>query len=330
MTAQQLSRAGSLGAGAWQRRLAWMPPRASPCGTSSADPGPAVNVPEWVEIHSDGELDEVEVVEPNLPPENINPDESLGALRERLQRQLGNLASAVNHVGAAEVSGSSRVSSGQEPAQLRSERASVGLTRAEHYEEALGQAMELYEQIHSGENPKSIWAAAHRAARQNTYAEALRMQREIDPEMWPEGWNDIMQDAMAAWAQDSGATLQVDAEVRSLPEVRSTRARTSARSSTSPEETPTRSRVRTREEIPVTLEQTSQATPDPTVPGSVTDQLNRWQQLMLRVQARKRWSDKGRLCNYAKNGIPRNIDGKPTGFGRHLGRWGWREISFEW
>ena len=56
----------------------------------------------------------------------------------------------------------------------------------------------------------------------------------------------------------------------------------------------------------------------------------RWRRLVMKIQTRKRWSDWGRLQNYAKNGLPKNLDGKPTGFGKHLGRWGWREIAFEW
>ena len=55
-----------------------------------------------------------------------------------------------------------------------------------------------------------------------------------------------------------------------------------------------------------------------------------WRHLLMRVQSRKKWSDRGRLQNYAQNGVPKNLDGKPTGFGKHIGRWGWREIAYEW
>ena len=56
----------------------------------------------------------------------------------------------------------------------------------------------------------------------------------------------------------------------------------------------------------------------------------RWQNLVAKIQARKQWSDRGRMLNYAKHGVPRNLDGKPTGFGKHLGRWAWREIRPSW
>ena len=58
--------------------------------------------------------------------------------------------------------------------------------------------------------------------------------------------------------------------------------------------------------------------------------MNRWQKLVLRIRERKRWSEKGRLLNYAKNGCPRNLDGKARGFGRHLGRWQWRGVNYQW
>ena len=57
---------------------------------------------------------------------------------------------------------------------------------------------------------------------------------------------------------------------------------------------------------------------------------NRWIRLVKRIQSGKRWSDWGRMQNYAVHGMPKNLDDPPTGFGKHLGRWGWREITYHW
>ena len=64
--------------------------------------------------------------------------------------------------------------------------------------------------------------------------------------------------------------------------------------------------------------------------GAERGQRNAWQRLVSKIQSRKAWSDRGRMLNYAKHGLPKNLDGKPTGFGKHLGRWGWREIRSNW
>ena len=55
----------------------------------------------------------------------------------------------------------------------------------------------------------------------------------------------------------------------------------------------------------------------------------RWRLLVQRIQARKKWSDKGRILNYSRNGLPRNLDDHATSFGKHLGRWGYREIAYD-
>eukprot|EP00959_Pyramimonas_sp_CCMP1952_P190904 3992447-Pyramimonas_sp.AAC.1 len=56
---------------------------------------------------------------------------------------------------------------------------------------------------------------------------------------------------------------------------------------------------------------------------------NRWQRLVLRIQSRKRWSQQAQLLKYAKNGCPKKFT-EAKGFGAHIGRWSWREISYEW
>ena len=58
--------------------------------------------------------------------------------------------------------------------------------------------------------------------------------------------------------------------------------------------------------------------------------LNRWQLLVMRIQAHKRWLEKARLRSYSEKGCPRDLDGKATDIGSHLGRWQWREIAYQW
>ena len=56
----------------------------------------------------------------------------------------------------------------------------------------------------------------------------------------------------------------------------------------------------------------------------------RWHRLIVKAQERRKWSARGQALNYAKNGMPKNLDGPAQGFGKHLGRWGWREIASSW
>ena len=55
-----------------------------------------------------------------------------------------------------------------------------------------------------------------------------------------------------------------------------------------------------------------------------------WRRMVAKAQERKAWSAKGHALNYAKNGMPQNLDGPAKGFGKHMGRWGYREIASEW
>ena len=59
------------------------------------------------------------------------------------------------------------------------------------------------------------------------------------------------------------------------------------------------------------------------------EELNSWQKLVKRIQDRKRWSQLGHTLKYSKNGLPKK-EGPATGFGKHIGRWSWREIAFCW
>ncbi len=56
---------------------------------------------------------------------------------------------------------------------------------------------------------------------------------------------------------------------------------------------------------------------------------NRWQYLVMRARARKRWAVRGHAEHHRHN-MPKNLDGPPTGFGHHLGRWSWREVLHLW
>ena len=60
------------------------------------------------------------------------------------------------------------------------------------------------------------------------------------------------------------------------------------------------------------------------------NKINHWRRMIERIIMRRMWSEKGRALNYAKNGLPRNLDGKARGFGCHIGRWGWREVASQW
>ena len=64
--------------------------------------------------------------------------------------------------------------------------------------------------------------------------------------------------------------------------------------------------------------------------GTVHGQLNRWQKLIYRAITNRQWSENGRARNYALNGLPKSVDGPAKGFGKHLGRWGYREINYQW
>ena len=57
---------------------------------------------------------------------------------------------------------------------------------------------------------------------------------------------------------------------------------------------------------------------------------NRWQRLVANIIGRRQWSDRGTLFKAAKRGEPKKFGQHPTGFGSHIGRWGWREIRAFW
>ena len=64
-------------------------------------------------------------------------------------------------------------------------------------------------------------------------------------------------------------------------------------------------------------------------PQHTVEELNRWQLLVKKIQDRRAWSIKATAHKHAKN-MPKNLDGPPTGLGRHLGRWSFRQIRYAW
>ena len=55
-----------------------------------------------------------------------------------------------------------------------------------------------------------------------------------------------------------------------------------------------------------------------------------WKRFVQRIQERRKWSARGMMLNYVKNGMPKSLDGPARGAFKHMGRWGWREIRSEW
>ena len=55
-----------------------------------------------------------------------------------------------------------------------------------------------------------------------------------------------------------------------------------------------------------------------------------WKRFVQRIQERRKWSARGMMLNYVKNGMPKSLDGPARGAFKHMGRWGWREIRTEW
>ena len=69
---------------------------------------------------------------------------------------------------------------------------------------------------------------------------------------------------------------------------------------------------------------------DPEEMSSIPEQAhgvnNKWQRLVNVMQGNRRWHAHITALRYAKNGMPKNLDGPAQGFGR----WQWREITSSW
>ena len=61
-----------------------------------------------------------------------------------------------------------------------------------------------------------------------------------------------------------------------------------------------------------------------------TKGLNRWQYLVELARYKRRWSLRMTAMKYKKHGMPKDLHGPPTGFGKHVGRWQWREVRHFW
>ena len=107
-------------------------------------------------------------------------------------------------------------------------------------------------------------------------------------------------------------------EARPVPQVRHSRRRRDEAAGEPSKEVPVKSSAEPAEELP------SRST------RTVPEQGRHWQRMVARIQDRKKWSTRGHMLNYSKNGMPRSVDGPATGLGKHLGRWGWREIRPHW
>ena len=207
----------------------------------------------------------------------------LHAPRIKFADQLKELAMAVNTAAAREETASSTGASPRALCAPRASRAGMPafLPMEDHYTQALEQAVELYACTDPDADEEVMMSAAKEAAWKDTFAEAVRLHRELPQKDWPLGWDKVMAAAAEALQEDQGAQLQVDERNRWKRLVRE-------------------------------------------------HGLNRWQLLVMQIQARKKWLEKARLLSYSEKGCPGNLDYEATDIGSHLGRWQWREIAYQW
>ena len=246
--------------------------------------------------------------------------DELQQLRAKLAQQLKDLKEAIPDVSAEVAEGSCSSSCAHPSPPASAEPVLDFLTLREHYEQALDQARELYALTDPEVTEKAVEEAATEAAEKEVLAEAVRLQREVPRKSWPDGWAMVMDRALACYTADQGKSLQVDAAVRSLPSARRTRtARRRTTTSTTSTANPDREEKKQEPKGKPVKED-----------AAATQHLNKWQALVARIQGKRRWSARGQLANSAANGCPRSIDGPARVFGRHVGRWQWREIAFGW
>ena len=176
---------------------------------------------EWEAVYLDGDqVWEISSDDGLKPMEQEEPD--LQQLRQKLANQLQGLQQAVT--AAATVTGEvakdcSSSSSTPLPA-VRSEF----LPAQEHYLQALEQARELYSLTDPEVTPRSAEKAAVGAAQKDTLAEAIKLYQTVRQEQWPQGWGEIMGQAVACFQADQGKSLQYGCTVKEMPPARRTRA----------------------------------------------------------------------------------------------------------
>ena len=271
----------------------------------STKPGPAAS-------SSADESGETWEVIPGISAEQAE----LNKWRHTVAAQLKELQDAMKDATGAAATGSCSSSCAQQPWHPDF------LPAKDHYKQALDQARELYALTDPDAGVKAQELASTEAAWKDTLAEAVKLGMYVPPHLWPPGWQELMVEAGAAYQQDQGKSLQVGQSVRTLPAARRLRQ-------PRPQDDSKTEWVHS-EAMPadgLTKDKPDQSAEEKL---NATPSLNKWQRLVLRIRERKRWSEKGRLLNYAKNGCPRNLDGKARGFGHHIGRWQWREIHYEW
>ena len=228
-------------------------------------------------------------------------------------------------------------------------------TTEEFYEEGRDQALELYRLTNPEASEDALEEAAHVAAWTATQSEALRWS--LLPG-WPTmdaSWKERLAACERDLAVGKHEEVQPAAEVRILPDVRRGRPRTAAGEAEHASlsgAAPASAELPTAQGAPAPLgprkdqgparstarpswqRGTRQTTPAEASPVEATEGAPplgyRWRRLIVKAQERRKWSTRGQALNYAKHGMPKNLDGPARGFGKHLGRWGWREIASSW
>ena len=203
--------------------------------------------------------------------------------------------------------------------------AGVGPASEEHdpspeelYYDALEQAGALLADSDPQANPEQVAHVCEEMARAAVYEEAaLRTSLGNLAAKW------------AAFAEQEGQrphisraaellTSATPPEPRPVPQVRNSRRRRDEAADEPSKEAPVKSSDEPSKEPPA---RSSRSTREPGY---------HWQRMVARIQERKKWSSRGHMLNYSKNGMPWSVDGPARGLGKHLGRRGWREIRPHW
>ena len=183
------------------------------------------------------------------------------------------------------------------------------------YEEQLDQAIELYRITDPEASEKALQDAAHEAAWLSTLGEAARLGKAMQTVPANHPWAGAIAEAANVWARDGDATMQAFQEVRSIPGIRRVRRP---------------SKEKTSEPFKETVSYTTDEMTAPPNVKMLGAGLNRWQNLMFVAMTRKEWAVKGHMLRMRKHGLPADVYGKATGFGKHIGRWGNREVTYLW
>ena len=202
------------------------------------------------------------------------------------------------------------------------------------YEDALDQAMELYGSVDPAAPRQVIESATFQAAWASTCLECLRLAGSKKWEEAHESWHALLPEAQQhmddLFVQPDGPGSGAH---DSAPEA--------ARASPSGSKGPPIVKKLPPKGCPISPPATALPMPhlrgaqpeQPAAPRTAIEKqnkINHWRRMIERIIMRRMWSEKGKALNYAKNGLPRNLDGKARGFGCHIGRWGWREVASQW